>query len=114
MINQAPAGIDPDRGFIGAIGNGDWAEYWIESPAAGIYPISFALTSPVSTGSIEMFNGTKKIGAISVPLTGGWHNWTNVETTIVLVAGKQTVRFNFINDASDFMNFDSFRINFTK
>ena len=78
---------------VGWIDAGDWMVYTVTVPTAGTYTIQYRVSSPNSTGQIrlEQNSGTKVLGTVAVPNTGGWQNWTTVTNTITLAAGQQDI-----------------------
>ncbi|WP_457064704.1 cellulase family glycosylhydrolase [Hymenobacter sp. UYAg731] len=78
---------------VGWIDTGDWMVYTVTVPTAGPYTIQYRVSSPNSTGQIrlEQNSGTKVLGTVAVPNTGGWQNWTTITNTITLAAGQQDI-----------------------
>jgi hypothetical protein len=69
-------------------------EYIVDVAAAGQYTIEARVASNSSGGNFHIeFGGVDKTGGISVPVTGGWQNWTTVSATATLSAGIQVMRF---------------------
>ena len=86
----AGAGYD-----IGWTGDGQWYNYTVDVATAGTYNLSLRLASPnaITDGlRIENSSGTDLSGPINVPSTGGFQDWTTVNTTVTLPAGEQTLR----------------------
>ena len=86
----AGAGYD-----IGWTGDGQWYNYTVDVATAGTYTVSLRLASPnaITDGlHIENSSGTDLSGPINVPSTGGFQDWTTVNTTVTLPAGEQTLR----------------------
>ena len=78
---------------VGWLDPGDWMAYTITAPAAGTYMLQFRVASLNGGGQIrlEQNSGTKVIGSVAVPNTGGWQNWTTISTSVYLAAGQQDV-----------------------
>ncbi|MET4075603.1 cellulase family glycosylhydrolase [Hymenobacter sp. UYCo722] len=78
---------------VGWLDPGDWMAYTITAPAAGTYTLQFRVASLNGGGQIrlEQNAGTKIIGSVAVPNTGGWQSWTTISTTVYLAAGQQDV-----------------------
>jgi len=79
---------------LGWIIESEWLEYTVTVPAPGEYPIEVRVASASVGGTFRIeFNGVDKTGEVTVPITGGWQNWTTVSTTATLAAGTQVMRF---------------------
>jgi hypothetical protein len=73
---------------------GEWLEYTVNVSTAGTYNIATRVASSSAGGTCYIaFNGVNKTGNITVPVTGGWQNWTTVYATANLSAGTQIMRF---------------------
>jgi len=95
---------------IGWIENGDWAEYTINIPAAGTYPVDFRVASGSSGGTINMVVGGSTIGSVAVANTGGWQTWKTVSTTAAFnTVGNQTLRLNFVGGTGSLFNINWFK-----
>ena len=93
---------------IGWMGAGEWLEYTVNVSRAGTYTIEARVASNAAGGTFHIeFGGVDKTGAINVPGTSGWQNWTTVSATAVLSAGIQTLRF--VSSANDY-NLNYFEI----
>jgi hypothetical protein len=94
------------------INNNNWAEYVINIPAAGTYPVDFRVASATSGGTINMVVGGSTIRSVAVTGTGGWQNWTTVSTTATFsAAGTQTLRLNFVGVGTGYLfTFNWFKI----
>jgi GH18 family chitinase len=78
---------------VGWIDANDWMAYnTITIPASGTYQISFRVASLAGGGSLqfEKAGGSPVYGAVAIPSTGGWQNWTTVNITVSLTAGAQS------------------------
>jgi uncharacterized protein (DUF2141 family) len=79
---------------IGWTSVGEWLEYTVNVATAGTYNIATRVASASAGGTCYIeFNGVNKTGNITVPVTGGWQNWTTVYATANLSAGTQIMRF---------------------
>ena len=78
---------------VGWLDPGDWMAYTITAPTAGTYTLQFRVASLNGGGQIrlEQNSGTKVLGSVAVPNTGGWQNWTTITTSVTLMAGQQDV-----------------------
>ena len=95
---------------IGWTGGGEWLEYSVNVANAGLHQMVIHYTAN-STGTIEIAfdNGGKTSGDITLPVTGGFSNYTTITKNIVLNAGQQILR---INEKSGGFNLD--KVVFTK
>lgn len=77
----------------GGINTGDWMTYsGIAIPAAGTYKITYRVASLNAGGAFQLKSGTGAvIDAVSVPVTGGWQKWVDVERTVTLSAGTNNL-----------------------
>jgi beta-glucosidase len=73
---------------------GQWFNYTVEVATAGVYTVSFRVSSPYGiTDALHIANssGTNLTGAVAVPDTGGYETWATVTASITLPAGEQTL-----------------------
>ena len=73
---------------------GQWFNYTVEAATAGVYTVSFRVSSPYGiTDALHIDNsaGTNLSGSVAVPNTGGYETWTTVDASITLPAGEQTL-----------------------
>jgi chitinase len=78
---------------VGYIDNGDWMAYnSINFPSSGSYRVEYRVAS-VSGGrlSLDLNAGSIQLGALNVPATGGWQNWTTISHTVNVNAGTYNV-----------------------
>jgi hypothetical protein len=79
---------------IGWTAAGQWFTYTVNVASAGSYTVSLRLASPYGiTDALHIANsaGTNLSGAIAVPNTGGYQDWTTVTASVTLPAGVQTL-----------------------
>src|SRR5579863_1440098 len=79
---------------IGWTAAGQWFKYTVNVATAGSYTVSLRLASPYGVAdALHIANaaGTSLSGAIAVPNTGGYQNWTTVTASVTLPAGQQTL-----------------------
>ncbi|HTJ66148.1 MAG TPA: arabinofuranosidase catalytic domain-containing protein [Actinospica sp.] len=79
---------------LGWTGGGQSFKYTVNSAGAGTYKVSLRVASPSGvTDALHIANlaGTNLTGAINIPATGGWQNWTTVTANLTLPAGTQTL-----------------------
>lgn len=77
---------------VGYIDAGDWLEYSIDIPSAGTYTLEYRVASEASSGAIEFQVNGQALATTLVPNSGGWQNWTTLQTSINLTAGNHTIR----------------------
>jgi len=74
---------------VGYIETGDWMAYnSINFPTSGNYKIEYRVAS-MNGGklSTDLNAGSIVLGAVNIPATGGWQNWTTVSHTVYVNAG---------------------------
>ncbi len=83
---------------VGWIAAGEWLEYTVNVAAAGTYNLRLHVArAPAGTSLVRvLFGGADKTGDWTVPSTGGWQSWTNINKTVTLAAGVQVVRIAMI------------------
>lgn len=89
--DTSAAGGAYDMGWTTA---GQWFNYTVEVATAGVYTVSFRVSSPYGIADalhIASSSGTSLTGAVAVPNTGGYETWTTVTASITLPAGQQTL-----------------------
>ncbi|MFT7561636.1 MAG: hypothetical protein ACI93R_003565 [Flavobacteriales bacterium] len=95
---------------IGFIENGAWASYAaVNIPTAGQYQVTYQVASAGDGGSIqlEQGGGGTIYGNVTVPVTGGWTNWTPISHTVTLPAGNLSFGLVFADGG---FNLESFTI----
>ncbi|MEM6313197.1 MAG: carbohydrate-binding protein, partial [Planctomycetota bacterium] len=109
-----------DGGFyVGWTRTGEWLEYTITVPEAGIYDLDVNLTMPRTgaTFSVGFDTGSGLVdvtGPVTVPNTGGWRSWEVVSVPVALEAGTQVMRLTFGDNVRGAVgNFDWIEINAT-
>jgi hypothetical protein len=79
---------------IGWTTSGQWFNYTVSVATAGTYTVALRLSSPYGiTDALHIANssGTNLSGAVAVPDTGGYQDWTTVDASVTLPAGEQTL-----------------------
>ncbi len=80
---------------VGWIANGEWLTYTVYVPEDGTYNISMRYASTSSTGTVKvLFGGIDKTGFVSVPNTGDYQIWDdlNLATGVTLTKGVQSMK----------------------
>ena len=86
---------DTDGGLnVGWIDPADWMVFNnINIPATGSYKVEYRVASPNGSKlSLDLNNGATVLGAVNIPSTGGWQNWTTVSHTLTINAGTHNFR----------------------
>lgn len=83
---------------VGWIDSGEWLHYSAEVSVHGEYILRMRVASPHSTGAFRLLaDGTGLTDSITVPNTGGWQNWTTVESQpFALEAGETLLRVEMV------------------
>jgi endonuclease/exonuclease/phosphatase family metal-dependent hydrolase len=81
------------------ISAGEWLKYSVNVAAAGDYTVSFRVAS-LAGGTMNLAvnrvaDAPMSVTVPSVPPTGGWQMWTNVEAPVHLKAGAQVLAVQF-------------------
>jgi Beta-1,3-glucanase/Carbohydrate binding module (family 6) len=79
---------------IGWTTAGQWFNYTVDAASAGTYTVSIRVASPYGiTDALQIDNssGDDLSGAVAVPDTGGYQDWTTVTASVTLPAGQQTL-----------------------
>ncbi|MGZ3861290.1 MAG: carbohydrate-binding protein [Flavisolibacter sp.] len=102
----------PDGGGgldVGYINYLDWMDYDVYAPAAGNYTFTLRVSSAVDGAKFQIrkADGTA-LATITVPNTGGWQTYQNLQVTVSLPAGYQTLRL--ISTATPSWNINWFEV----
>ncbi len=91
---QTEATTDAGGGSnVGYIDAGDWMVYnSINFPTSGTYTVQYRVASVSGSKlSMDLNAGSIQLGAVNIPATGGWQNWTTVTQTVNVNAGTYNV-----------------------
>lgn len=96
---------------VGYINNGDWVAVGnADFGSAGAASFKANVASAAAGGKIEIrLNSVTGplVGVLTVPSTGGWQNWQEVETTVSGATGIHKVFLVFAGSGTDYLfNFD--------
>jgi beta-glucanase (GH16 family) len=74
---------------VGWIDTNDWMAYnSIAIPTTGTYTIEYRVASPGGGRiSLDLNGGSTILGAINVPVTGGWQTWQTISHSVSINAG---------------------------
>ena len=90
--------MDTGGGYdLGWTAAGQWFRYTVNVATAGTYTVSFRVAAPSAvTGAFHLSNasGQNLTGAVNIPATGNFQNWTTVTANVTLPAGQQTLTLN--------------------
>ncbi|HEY0109196.1 MAG TPA: carbohydrate-binding protein, partial [Fibrella sp.] len=94
---------------VSSIDDGDWMDYSVETPVAGVYTLKLRLASSADGGQFIIKNTLgKSLATIYVPNTGGSQTWRDVSIALPLEAGLQTLRFQ--STSATRWNFNRFQM----
>jgi endonuclease/exonuclease/phosphatase family metal-dependent hydrolase len=86
---------------LGWVGAGEWLNYTVNVATAGTYTLTARVASSGNGGTFYVeFNGSNKTGTMTVPNTGGWQSYRDVNATVSLSSGVQTMRVRFASNGS--------------
>ncbi|OQW96356.1 MAG: hypothetical protein BWK77_05105, partial [Verrucomicrobia bacterium A1] len=110
------AGASAGNGFlVGWARGGEWIEYTVNVASSQVCGLTVRAACQGGGGLFSVsVDGADVTGALTVPNTGGWFNWVNVNASgINLTAGEHVIRLSMLaSGTSGFVgNFD--RLQFT-
>jgi|GEM_PF-2174506 len=82
---------------IGWTAANQWFKYKVNVATAGIYAVTFRVSAPSTVTSafhLTSSSGSATTGAVDVPASGGYSNWTTVTAIMALPAGQQVLTLN--------------------
>ena len=82
---------------VGFLDNGDFMDYFVNVPEAGVYQVDFRTAALSETGGVELQLIDEDGNAISLenltfPATGGWQTWGTTTASVTLPAGQLQLR----------------------
>jgi len=96
---------------IGSIENGTWARYDDVDFGSGASSFSASVASNTSGGTIQLRLGSTSgtlIGSAAVSGTGGWNNFTTVNTSVSGASGMQDLYLVFTGGSGSLLDVDYF------
>lgn len=92
-----------EGGFnVGFFHSGEWVEYTIDVPVAGVYEVRLRGATPNGGAAFKLSSGgVDKTGNVTIPPTAGWQNYRTVSGSVTLSAGVQSLRLSNVG-SSDF------------
>ncbi|MBX0292956.1 carbohydrate-binding protein [Hymenobacter sp. HSC-4F20] len=84
---------------VGWISTGEWLQYTVQVPAAGLYDVQVRIASASGGGQITLSsNGLPLTRTITLPSSGSWSAWTSAEIKdVYLAAGTNALRLHVLN-----------------
>jgi len=95
---------------IGFTNDTDFAEYEIDVQATGTYQFTFAVAKGSGSAGTMSINGGPD--TLTTAATGGWQNYVDSVVLVDLVAGTQTLRFDWSGPNGFYFNLDYFDVEF--
>ncbi len=86
---------------VGYTSVGSSMDYQIDIPATDDYRLSLRTAGEQTTQIAVDIDGVEQT-ALTIPATGGWTTWQDVETTLSLPDGKHTLRIRLTDGSCDF------------
>ncbi|MEN6341784.1 MAG: carbohydrate-binding protein [Methanospirillum sp.] len=80
---------------VGWVRPGEWLKYTVNIAEAGVYDVSFRVSSPQSDGSFKMQIDNTDVCTVMVPNTGSYLTYTTVVRQVSLPAGSHVMRLYF-------------------
>jgi len=81
---------------VGWILAGEWLEYTVVVAQTGTYTLNARVASLGQGGVFHLdMDGADITGAMTIPDTGGWQNWTTLTKAVSLVQGPHVLRVSF-------------------
>lgn len=80
---------------VGWVRSGEWLKYSVNVAQAGVYDVSFRVSSQQPDGSFRMQLDGSDVCTVMVPNTGSYGSYTTVVQQVSLPAGAHTLRLYF-------------------
>lgn len=94
VVNEATSDVGAGK-HVGYIDNANWMTYNnIEIPVTGTYKVTYRISSLNGGGSLVLKNATTDtaLDTATIPKTGSWNTWVNVERTMTFSAGTHNLK----------------------
>ncbi len=96
---------------IGWMCQGEWLEYTVDVAHAGTYDLAVRVASNTTGGTIRFdIGGSPVSGTLTIPITGGWQNWTTITGTADLPAGEHVLRLSNTSGSGQAFNLNYFEL----
>lgn len=102
-IENTPGGTDQNLGFIQ---NGDYTEYTAKVASDGRYTLDIYASSMGVGGSVDIIEGSKTVGSLTIPVTGQWHDYKKYSIEVPLTSGDKTLKLLYKGTAGYLFNID--------
>nr|WP_280174021.1 beta-1,3-glucanase family protein [Aquimarina spongiae] len=85
---------------VGWIDANDWLVWDVTIPRTGSYSVEYRVASPNTGGRLqfEKGGGIPVYGALDIPNTGDWQNWTTIQHVVNLESGEQQIAIKALTD----------------
>ena len=89
---------------VGWIDTGEWLQYTVQVPAAGLYDVQLRTASATGGGQVVLSsNGVPLTKAVTLPNTNGWNKWeSTMLRDVYLPAGENKLRLTVHNGGFNF------------
>jgi len=78
---------------VGWMAPGEWLAYSTSVATGATYRLDVRVASVVEGATFHLeVDGVNATGALTIPNTGGWQNWTTVSSPVTLTAGPHSLR----------------------
>jgi len=100
-IVERPGGPTGSLYHVAETKAGEWLAYTVEVAEPGTYWLAANVASDGDGGTFHVeFDGVDKTGPLTVPNTGGWHNFQPVRVPVQLSVGVQLMRIVMDSDGA--------------
>ncbi len=99
---QEAVDIEPTSGGgynLGYVQAGEWLEYTVSVASSGNYTLAARVaTNVITVNEFRLENASQALCSIRVPFTGGWQQWSSVQSSaFYLEQGVQVLRVYFVS-----------------
>ena len=79
---------------VASVTTGEWTAYRVDVPVSGNYKFTYRVATyyPNTKLVLKSDKDVDLAPAVDIPKTGGWQNWTDIEQTVRLEKGQQTIK----------------------
>jgi len=99
--------------FVGWTNPGEWYKYTVNVASSTLYSLAIRVANGGSGGTFHInVDGVNRTGAITMPFTGGWQNWTTLNVNNVPIsAGAHVLTLMIDSGTQGIGNFNWMAIN---
>jgi glucan 1,3-beta-glucosidase len=83
-------------------------EYDVVVPESACYLAEYRVATDSGSDGFDLSFAGELVDTVIVPSTGGWQNWLTLSSSIELVGGEQTMRFESLGGGSFNLNWFEF------